>query len=883
MTKRQIEELLHHGSFLQWLARRLLRDAARADDAVQETWLAVLHSNKSPSEVSRGWLATVLRNLALRKLREERRRARREQIVARPHLIAPAPSRLDAEELRVKLAKLVLSLPEHYREALLLRYYEGLEPAEIATRTGVPASTVRTRIRRGLARIRHDLNGTTLSLAPLLQIIALGETSRRLGLVPLAAAGMVLVAAIVAFQGADAVSRASYTSARLAIGAETAYRESRPAPTLRTVEGKEIGDGTVRANPTPTLIGQVVLPHGVAHETAQLEVTAPARTAVVRTTVRSAFAVDLTPLFESGTPKSLRLVVTHPECETVTRVLASNTREITITLERRPLLAPELFAPTLPDAEEATEEPIADGAPQRAVTSVPSVYLHATVHLPDDMTAERVALSVCRGDHCLRFRIPAGRRVRVDVGALLTGSPAARLVVRAGSRHTVSVRCTIPIWSGPRLDPLVIRLERGRLVRGRVVWENGVAAADATVAAVIRKKPVVATTTDATGRFEFTLPDKRALRLLALASGAVPASAEPSADVRIVLRKGAVITGRVAPPAAQTRVHLFAGALIGGLETKYGTVAWAPNGPRWSAVSTRVDDRGTFRFAGLAVGGYTAQYANEKREVNAPGHVEFAPLRVPLTVITTNGKAPVADALVTVGDAVRRTDAHGRAMFTVFEGVDLAVRAEAKGYLPAKHVTQPHPELVMELTRADRFGRLDISVAANDAPLLASALVTLQAVDRQVDPVSRKTATNGGMIRIDALLPGTYEVVVDPGGWHFPVRTVATVIAENVTRVDLDPAIGGRIRAVLLDRFGSTVATKLLLEPATNFRSLAQLKQDDALSPSVPATAQPYTSGALTAPGHHFLWFVPGTIDAHPHVTSVEVVAGERTDVVLRE
>ena len=61
MTKRQLEELIQHERFLQWLARRLLQDEARAQDVVQETWLAVLHSNKTPSEVHRGWLAGVLR------------------------------------------------------------------------------------------------------------------------------------------------------------------------------------------------------------------------------------------------------------------------------------------------------------------------------------------------------------------------------------------------------------------------------------------------------------------------------------------------------------------------------------------------------------------------------------------------------------------------------------------------------------------------------------------------------------------------------------------------------------------------------------------------------------------------------------------------------
>jgi hypothetical protein len=52
----------------------------------------------------------------------------------------------------------VLALEEPYREALLQRYVQGLEPAEIARTLGVPASTVRNRIARGLELVRARMD-----------------------------------------------------------------------------------------------------------------------------------------------------------------------------------------------------------------------------------------------------------------------------------------------------------------------------------------------------------------------------------------------------------------------------------------------------------------------------------------------------------------------------------------------------------------------------------------------------------------------------------------------------------------------------------------------------------------------------------------------------
>jgi hypothetical protein len=65
---------------------------------------------------------------------------------------------LERLELQRRVVELVAALDEPYRTALLLRFYERREPADIALAIGVPAGTVRWRINEGLRRLRARLD-----------------------------------------------------------------------------------------------------------------------------------------------------------------------------------------------------------------------------------------------------------------------------------------------------------------------------------------------------------------------------------------------------------------------------------------------------------------------------------------------------------------------------------------------------------------------------------------------------------------------------------------------------------------------------------------------------------------------------------------------------
>ncbi len=60
-------------------------------------------------------------------------------------------------ELRKELVEALDSLSQSCRETILLRYFEGLAPRDIAKRHGAPVATVNTRLRRGLGQLREAL------------------------------------------------------------------------------------------------------------------------------------------------------------------------------------------------------------------------------------------------------------------------------------------------------------------------------------------------------------------------------------------------------------------------------------------------------------------------------------------------------------------------------------------------------------------------------------------------------------------------------------------------------------------------------------------------------------------------------------------------------
>jgi len=151
-------DLLVHAAFLRRLAAGLLADDHLAEDAAQEAMGAAFRRRDVRN--LRAWLAGATRNISLRMLRSAAVRRRAEKAAARREALPSADALAASAEAQHRVAEAVLRLGEPYRSAILLRFFHGLTPSEIARRSGEPVATVKTRLRRALAILKARLDET---------------------------------------------------------------------------------------------------------------------------------------------------------------------------------------------------------------------------------------------------------------------------------------------------------------------------------------------------------------------------------------------------------------------------------------------------------------------------------------------------------------------------------------------------------------------------------------------------------------------------------------------------------------------------------------------------------------------------------------------------
>ena len=109
----------------------------------------------------RNWLVAVMRRLASKRARGERRERSRIERAARASEVPSTATIVAREAMRAELVRAVLALEEPYRSVVLLRYFENLPPRAIARRLGLPVETVRTRLKRAMSQLRARLDAET--------------------------------------------------------------------------------------------------------------------------------------------------------------------------------------------------------------------------------------------------------------------------------------------------------------------------------------------------------------------------------------------------------------------------------------------------------------------------------------------------------------------------------------------------------------------------------------------------------------------------------------------------------------------------------------------------------------------------------------------------
>jgi RNA polymerase sigma-70 factor (ECF subfamily) len=165
LLDRLIEQYQHR--LLRYLVY-LSGNRVLAEDLFQETWIRVIergHQYDGRHEFST-WLYAVARNLTIDYLRkkspisldglmEDEDHAPLEPVDARPMAWEVVQQHEQAERINLALA----GIPAEYREAIVLRFQDGLGLEEISVVTGAPLGTVKSRLYRGLNLLTGRLGG----------------------------------------------------------------------------------------------------------------------------------------------------------------------------------------------------------------------------------------------------------------------------------------------------------------------------------------------------------------------------------------------------------------------------------------------------------------------------------------------------------------------------------------------------------------------------------------------------------------------------------------------------------------------------------------------------------------------------------------------------
>lgn len=143
---------------------RLLGDATDAEDVLQQVWITALRSPPDTGADSnvRAWLYRVATNRALDRLSTVKRR-RRSLERRDPGLTASEPRQVDmgafalGDSAKTRIRDHVARLPRKQREAVWMRWVDGLDYETIASRLGSSTESARANVYHGMKRLRAEL------------------------------------------------------------------------------------------------------------------------------------------------------------------------------------------------------------------------------------------------------------------------------------------------------------------------------------------------------------------------------------------------------------------------------------------------------------------------------------------------------------------------------------------------------------------------------------------------------------------------------------------------------------------------------------------------------------------------------------------------------
>lgn len=135
--------------------RKIIGESTTAEDLLQETFVKLLESGRQERSIENfpAYLMTIARNLCL----SHRARSKRQFVEVEDFHLASRDVPYEQRELLQLIQASLELLPEDYREAFVLREYNGLSYNEIAEVIGESLDVVKVRIFRAKKKLRDIL------------------------------------------------------------------------------------------------------------------------------------------------------------------------------------------------------------------------------------------------------------------------------------------------------------------------------------------------------------------------------------------------------------------------------------------------------------------------------------------------------------------------------------------------------------------------------------------------------------------------------------------------------------------------------------------------------------------------------------------------------
>ena len=147
---------------------RFLGDLVESEDIVQETFYRVYKNKHYYKEVAKfsTWIYTIAGNLAKTELRRRKRRkvfsihkeTAAEKELELPDLKSDPEKEVNTVITENIIQKAITSLPQKFRQVIVLRDIQGFSYEEISSIIKVPLGTVKSRVNRARLKLQKDLN-----------------------------------------------------------------------------------------------------------------------------------------------------------------------------------------------------------------------------------------------------------------------------------------------------------------------------------------------------------------------------------------------------------------------------------------------------------------------------------------------------------------------------------------------------------------------------------------------------------------------------------------------------------------------------------------------------------------------------------------------------